>query len=96
MVPMVSLERSTAALRFKEIKANGAGFRALSANTVADGLFGILWHERLQFRLGPFMLQKGLPGAAKRPANSVQEFEPLISTTRIASILGFGGSTPNR
>src|SRR6266571_7432707 len=32
----------------------------------------------------------------KIPANSAHEFEALISTIRTASILGLGGSTPNR
>ena len=32
----------------------------------------------------------------KSPANSAQEFDELISTTRTASMRGRGGSTPNR
>src|SRR6516164_6048357 len=47
IVPMVSLERCTAALRFDEIEADRARFRALGANAMADGLFRVLRHERL-------------------------------------------------
>src|SRR5262249_50083571 len=66
-VPMVSLERCmAAALRFKQIEADGAGFGALGADTVADRFFGILWHQRLQLRFGPLMIQKGLARAAKQ------------------------------
>jgi hypothetical protein len=42
------------------------------------------------------MIQEGLSRVRNRPANSAHEFEPLISTIRTASILGFGGSTPKR
>ena len=45
IVPMVSLERCTAVLRLKEIKADGAGFRALGTDAVADGLLGIGYYK---------------------------------------------------
>src|SRR5205809_621299 len=66
IVPIVSLERCmTTAFRLKKIKANRAGFGALSADAMADCFFGVLRHQCFQFGLGPLMLQKGLSGAAE-------------------------------
>src|SRR6516165_6458514 len=94
IVPIVSLERCTATLRFEEVKADGPRFRALGADAMADSFLGVLWHQGLQLSFGPLMIQKRLPCAAEEIGKFGQEFEALISTIRTASILGFGGSTP--
>src|SRR5450631_3276735 len=93
---MVSLKRCMTGLRLMEIKADGAGFRALGAHAMTDGLFGVLRHQLLQFRLCRVVIEIGRAGPAKHPANSAQELEPLMSTIRTASIRGRGGSMPNR
>jgi hypothetical protein len=55
----------------------------------SDRLLGIFGHQTLQLRFGLFMFEVG------PAANSAQALEALMSTMRIASICGFGGSTPN-
>jgi len=91
IVPIVSLERCTATLRFEEVKADGPRFRALGADAMADSFLGVLWHQGLQLSFGPLMIQKRLPCVLrKRSANSAQEFEALISTIRTASTFHFG------
>src|SRR6266705_3178500 len=39
--------------------------RPLGADPMADGLFGVLRHQRFQLGFGALMLQKGLSGAAE-------------------------------
>ena len=73
----------------EEIEADGARFRALGPDAVADRLLGILRHQPLEFGLGPSHVR----GCAERvrentPANSAQELEALMSTMRTASIRG--------
>src|SRR5437773_4951783 len=59
MAPMVSLERCIGYLRIHQVKADGAGFRTLGAQTVAGGFLGILRHHFLKLSLGAFMLLMG-------------------------------------
>ena len=81
-------------LHFKEIEADGAGFRALGPDAMPDRLLGIFGHEPLEFGLGILVLQKGRAGLARRrPANSAQELDELMSTTRTASMRARGGSS---
>ena len=60
-----------------------------------DGFLGIFGHQALELGLGLFVFEIGRPC----PGKDAGEFGPgigaLISTMRTASILGFGGSTPN-
>src|SRR5215470_290444 len=65
IVPIVSLDRCTANLRFEEIETDGARLRTLRANAMADRFLGILRHERLQLGFRALMVQKGLPGASE-------------------------------
>ena len=44
-VAIDSLDRCMAALRLEEVEADGAGFRALGADAMADRLLGILRHQ---------------------------------------------------
>ena len=60
---------------------------------MADRLLGILRHQRLELGLGPLVLEVGLPGACgTAPANSAQLLDDVMSTMRIASMRGRGGS----
>src|SRR5260370_39154068 len=65
--PMVSLQRCMGGLPCMEIKADGAGFRALGAASVPDGLLGVLWRQVLQLRFGTAAVEIGSPGPATRP-----------------------------
>src|SRR5437868_5320403 len=65
IVPIVSLDRCMAILRREEVEADGAGFRALGADAVADCLFGVLGHQRFQLGLRALMVQKGFPSATE-------------------------------
>src|SRR5438132_492782 len=64
IAPIVSLERCMGRLPVAEVEAHRAGFRALGANAVTDGLLGVLRDEALELGLGLLMLEKGLPGVA--------------------------------
>ena len=57
-----------------------------------DRLLGILRHQGLEFAFGPFVVEEGLPSIAEQGANSAQEFEEPMSTMRMASMRGRGGS----
>ena len=54
-----------AILDVEKIKADGARFRALGPDAMADRLFGILGHQCFQLGFGPLMVQEGLPSAAE-------------------------------
>ena len=85
-----------ARLRLDELEADRARLRAFAAHAVAERLFGILRHQGLQLGLRPFMRKKALPVLQKIVANSAQELEPVMSTTRTAAMRGLGGSIPNK
>ena len=59
-----SLERGIGHLQ--QLKAHRARFGALRPDAVSDGLLGLLRHQRLEFGLGPLMLEKRRPGAAEQ------------------------------
>ena len=59
IAPMVSLERCMAVPLIEKIEADRARFRALCANAMAGRFLGVLRHERLEFGLGAFMVEKG-------------------------------------
>src|SRR5262245_29841568 len=88
----VSLDRGMGCLRFQQIKAHRPRSRTLGFHTVPDGLPGILRHQGFELALGPFMVEKGTACAAEERGDSAQEFDALISTIRIASTRGRGGS----
>ena len=69
--------------------------RTLGPDAMADRLFGILRHQTLQFGLGLFMFEVRRRVRENTAANSAQALDVLMSTMRIASMRGFGGSTPN-
>src|SRR6516164_7892086 len=79
IVPIVSLERCTANLRFDEVEADGARFRALGADAMTDCFFGILRHQHFQLSLASLMIEKSLPGAAEETG----KFRPGIGGAHI-------------
>src|SRR5258708_4149471 len=95
MAPMDSLERCIGRLHIHQVEADRTAFRPLSPNSVPHGFLGIFWYQFLEVRLGSFVLL--VAGLVRRytVANSAQELEVFISTTRTASRRGRGGSTPN-
>jgi hypothetical protein len=50
-----------------KVKADGTGFRALGADAVADGLFGIFGHQTFEFCFGLLMLEMLLPQSSPEP-----------------------------
>src|SRR5262249_20335370 len=76
----VSLDRGMRRLlRLQHIKAYGARFRALCSHAVPDGLSGILGHQGFELAFGPFVVEKGTPGAAEER----RELPPGIRRTHI-------------
>ena len=62
---MNSLERCMAAFQHEKVEAHGSGFRALGANTMADGFLFVFRHQALKFGLGVFVLEMGRPCPVK-------------------------------
>ena len=52
---------------------------------MADGLFGVVWHERLQLSLRAFMIQESLP----RIAEYRRELRPGIRSGHVDNSHGF-------
>src|SRR6202050_1503701 len=71
---MPSLDRCMMILRFEEVEADGAGFRALGPDAMTDRLMRILRTPPFAFGLGLFVLGMGRFGAGKNPG----EFRPRI------------------
>src|SRR6516164_4363065 len=65
----VSLDRGMGRLRLQHIKAHRPRFRALGFHAVPDGLPGIFRHQGLELAFGPFVVEKGTPGAAEERGN---------------------------
>src|SRR5262249_30954404 len=86
-----SLDRGMTSLGLKNIKADSSRARALGPHSVADRLFGVLRHQGFEFAFGPFVVQ-ALRVLRNSAANSAQELDELISTMRMASMRGRGGS----
>src|ERR1700680_4072872 len=84
MEPIVSLDRCIAGLHFEEIEADGAGFRALGAQTMPSRLLGVFRHQALQFGLGVLVLQECRPGLAKDPG----ELRPGIGRAHVDDAYG--------
>ena len=77
---MVSLQRCMAvAVRVRQVKTDGAGFRASGANPMAGRLPGILRHQALEFGLGFLVLEMRLSGANK----DAGEFRPGIGGAHV-------------
>src|SRR5215813_9389297 len=87
-----SLDRGMTRLDLKYIKADSSRARALGPHPVADRLPGVVRHQGLELALRPLVVEKGFPRVAESTANSAQEFDALISTMRMASMRGRGGS----
>src|SRR5215468_12062807 len=62
----VSLDRGMTGLHLQHIKTHRARFRALGFHAVPDGLPGILGHQGFELALGPFVVEKCLPGVAEQ------------------------------
>ena len=58
--------------------------------------FGIFGHELFQLGFGVFVLSERRVGAPEGAGNFAQEFEEVMSTTRIASMRRLGGSLRKR
>src|SRR6202167_3525968 len=71
---MPSLDRCMIILHFEEVEADGAGFRALGPDAMADRLMRVLRYQLFEFGLGLFVLGMGRLGASKNPS----EFRPRI------------------
>src|SRR6516225_5804997 len=65
MVPILSLERCMAILRFEEIETDGTRFGALCTNAVASRLLGILRHQGLELGFGVLVFEMRRPGAGE-------------------------------
>src|SRR5580693_1597308 len=63
--PIELLDRCMSALPAEYVETNGPGLRALSTDTVANCLLGVLWHQALEFKLGLFMFEMGRSGPRK-------------------------------
>jgi len=61
-----------ALLHLEQIEADGAGFRALSADPVADCLLGVLGHRPFEFYFSLLVLEEGGAGRAENAG----EFRP--------------------
>src|SRR5215510_5827376 len=61
----VSLDRGMGCLALQHIKAHRSRFRTLSLHAVSNGFLGILRHQGFEFAFGPFVVEKGAPGAAE-------------------------------
>src|SRR5215207_4556354 len=62
--PMLLLERCTADLPTRKLKADRPRPGALGPDTMATDLFGVLGHELLQLRFRVLVLEKGGPSSA--------------------------------
>src|SRR5215510_1696700 len=75
----VSLDRGMGGLVLQHIKAHRSRFRALGFHAVPDGLLGILGHQGFELAFGPFVVEKGTPGAAEEGS----ELGPGIRRTHV-------------
>ena len=80
-------------LRIQDFKAHRARFRAMGSHPMPDGFLGVFRHQGLELTFCRSWSRKASRVLRKVAANSAQEFDELISTMRIASIRGRGGST---
>src|SRR5262249_47884183 len=88
----VSLDRGMGHLRLQHIKAHRPRARALGPQPMPDGLLGILGIKALSSLFARSWSRKALRVLRKSAANSAQEFDEFISTIRMASMCGRGGS----
>jgi hypothetical protein len=79
IVPMDSLQRCMAALHAQDIKAHRTGFGSLGSDAMADRFVSVLWHKRLELRLGVLMLEVSLARAPKHAS----EFRPGIGCAHV-------------
>ncbi len=76
---MEPLDCCMAILGIQELKGDGAGFGALGAHAMADGLLRVLRHEAFQFSLGALVFEKCRVCSSKRAG----EFCPGIGCAHI-------------
>src|ERR1041385_4005029 len=69
-----SLDRCTGGLRFEDVEADGAGFRAAGTDAMATRLFGVFRQERFELCFGPLVFGIGLPG----PQEEARQFGPAV------------------
>src|SRR5262249_51398320 len=84
-----SLDRGMGGLRLQHIKAHRPRFGALGFHPVPDGLSGILGHQGFELAFGPFVVEKGTPGAAEER----RELRPGIRRTHIDDADGLDART---
>src|SRR5215467_2097884 len=85
----VSLDRGMVGLRLQHVKAHRPRFRALCFHAVPNGLPGILRHQGLELAFGPFVVEKGTPGAAEERG----ELRPGVRRTHIDDADGLDART---
>src|SRR5580704_14364628 len=78
-LPMELLDCCMAILGIQELKGDGAGFGALGAHAMANGLPRVLRHKALQFSLGALVFEKCRVCSSKRAS----EFCPRIGNAHI-------------
>src|SRR4051812_1233027 len=52
----------------RNVEADRSGLRALCSHATAEGLLGVLGHERLELRFRLLVLDEGRPGSAVHPS----------------------------
>src|ERR1700719_5133558 len=62
---MDSLDRCMTALQAEEVETDGARFRSLGADAMADRLLGIPRHQSFKLGLGLFVFEMGTAGPGK-------------------------------
>ena len=89
----VSLDRGINRLRLQHIKAHSARFRSLRPHAMPDCFLGIRRHQGFELALRPFVVEERAAGIAKeRGELGPRVFDELMSTMRMASMSGRGGS----
>src|SRR4051794_32144317 len=56
----------TASGRRPDFERHGARFRALAPYAMTEGLVSVFWHERLELRLGAFVVEKSRARIAEK------------------------------
>src|SRR5580700_7407952 len=78
-LPIELLDCCMPILGFQQLKGDGAGFGALGAHSMADGLLRVLRYEAFQFCLGALMFEKCRVCSSK----SAGEFCPGIRCAHV-------------
>src|SRR5437660_5581064 len=79
IAPIVSLDRCMAGLHVEEIEAHRTRLGPLGADAVPNRLLGVLRHQRLEFGLGPLVLEERRAGRAE----DAGELRPRIGRAHV-------------